>query len=169
MLNISQVLTLHGRVFFFLDVCIKWRMHKETLVRTWKRIQWCKKAGHTARIHIFIAWCTSAPRLSLQLSLLSCWKFFPPWIFFFSFPFPCFCGLQIGQQPRGLHYKQQIKGLPLIRCQGQKGALPVLAMIQYLLICCASGWKEISSLTEKVQMNIRTREWKREGVRWSWI
>lgn len=45
--------------------------------------------------------------------------------------------LQMGQQPRGLHYKQQIKGLPLIRCQGQRGALPVLAMIQYLLICCA--------------------------------
>lgn len=44
--------------------------------------------------------------------------------------------LQMGQQPRGLHYKQQIKGLPLIRCQGQRGALPVLAMIQYLLICC---------------------------------
>lgn len=47
--------------------------------------------------------------------------------------------LQMGQQPRGLHYKQQIKGLPLIRCQGQRGALPVLAMIQYLLICCAPG------------------------------
>ncbi len=47
--------------------------------------------------------------------------------------------LQMGQRPRGLHYKQQIKGLPLIRCQGQRGALPVLAMIQYLLICCALG------------------------------
>lgn len=58
--------------------------------------------------------------------------------------------LQMGQQPRGLHYKQQIKGLPLIRCQGQRGALPVLAMIQYLLICCAPGWKEISPLTGKI-------------------
>lgn len=47
--------------------------------------------------------------------------------------------LQMGQQPRGPHYKQQIKGLPLIRCQGQRGALPVLAMIQYLLICSAPG------------------------------
>lgn len=44
--------------------------------------------------------------------------------------------LQTRQQPRGPHYKQQIKGLPLIRCQGQRRALPVLAMIQYLLICC---------------------------------
>lgn len=42
-----------------------------------------------------------------------------------------------GTATRGPHYKQQIKGLPLIRCQGQRGALPVLAMIQYLLICCA--------------------------------
>lgn len=57
--------------------------------------------------------------------------------------------LQTRQQPRGPHYKQQIKGLPLIRCQGQRRALPVLAMIQYLLICCAPAWKEISPLTGK--------------------
>lgn len=59
--------------------------------------------------------------------------------------------LQMGRRPRGPHYKQQIKGLPLIRCQGQRGALPVLAMIQYLLICCAPGWKEISPLTGKIE------------------
>lgn len=57
--------------------------------------------------------------------------------------------LQMGQRPRGLHYKQQIKGLPLIRCQGQRGALPVLAMIQYLLICLHSWIKRNQSIDRK--------------------
>lgn len=32
----------------------------------------------------------------------------------------------MGQRARGLHYKKQIKGLPLIRCQGQRGGFACL-------------------------------------------
>lgn len=75
-----------------------------------------------------------------QPSSLTCWVSKPARSHSISVPSSdSLLLLQMGQQPRGLHYKQQIKGLPLIRCQGQRGALPVLAMIQYLLICCAPG------------------------------
>lgn len=64
--------------------------------------------------------------------------------------------LQMRQRPRGLLYKQQLKGLPLIRCQGQKRALPVLAMIQYLLILLCSWIKRNQSTDRKEHMKKET-------------
>lgn len=134
-------------------------MHQETLVVGHEKEQGCARKQVTQKeytsllhdAHLHTGWACG----------WACWAVGT--FFFFLFFFLCFCGLQIGQQPRGLHYKQQIKGLPLIRCQGQKGALPVLAMIQYLLICCAPGWKEISSLTEKSANEYENEGEKEEG------
>lgn len=124
-----------------------------------------KKTLSLAVLHVSLSKAARFDLLSEQTS------------FSISFPSPrSLCLLQMGRRPRGLHYKQQIKGLPLIRCQGQRGGFACLCHDTISVNLLRSWIKRNQSIGRRkkwekrygAKKELKTRTKRRRSEKWVW-